>query len=133
MRVIVQEKEGLENALKTVLKERVNGIISRLGPGFPPPMHRRLVQFAGENRLPAVSPDRDWVSSGGLMFYGPDQNLRTRRVAMFVDKILKGAKPADLPIEQPTKFELVINLKTAKQIGLTIPPNVLARADRVIR
>jgi ABC-type uncharacterized transport system substrate-binding protein len=93
---------------------------------------RRIAGFALKSRLPS-SGYREYVDAGGLMSYGADQADSYRRVAYFVDKILKGAKPADLPVEQPTKFELVINLKTAKQIGLTIPPNVLARADRVIR
>ena len=92
-----------------------------------------IVGFAQKSRLPSVYQNKEDVEAGGLMSYGSDQNDRNRRVAYYVDKILKGAKPADLPIEQPTKFELVINLKTAKQIGLTIPPNVLARADKVIR
>jgi len=96
--------------------------------------HRALIfDFAAKNRLPAMYSTSDFVDAGGLMSYGPDLLDNWRRAATFVDKILKGAKPADLPVEQPTKFELVINLKTAKQIGVTIPPNVLARADRVIR
>jgi putative ABC transport system substrate-binding protein len=94
---------------------------------------KRTVSFALKSRLPSVFGDRRGVDAGGLMSYGSDLAGRYRRVAYYVDKILKGAKPADLPVEQPTKFELVINLKTAKQIGLTIPPNVLARADRVIK
>jgi len=96
--------------------------------------HRaRIVDLAAKNRLPGIYPSTDFVETGGLMSYGPDILDNWRRAATYVDKILKGAKPADLPVEQPKKFEFVINLKTAKQIGLTIPPNVLVRADRVIR
>jgi putative ABC transport system substrate-binding protein len=94
---------------------------------------KQIVKLATEHRLPAIYMEGEWAEAGGLMSYGVNQNDLHRRAATYVDRILKGAKPADLPVEQPTKFELVINLKAAKQIGLTIPPNVLARADRVIR
>jgi len=93
----------------------------------------RIVDFAAKNRLPAMYASSEFVEAGGLMSYAPSYPDLFRRAATYVDKILKGAKPADLPVEQPTKFELVINVKTAKQIGLTIPPNVLARADKVIK
>ena len=94
---------------------------------------KRIADFALKSRLPSMYANRQSVDAGGLMSYGADVADSYRRVAYYVDKILKGAKPADLPVEQPTKFELVINLKTAKQIGLTIPPNVLARANRLIK
>jgi putative ABC transport system substrate-binding protein len=91
------------------------------------------LDFAIDKRLPLMHGERQFVEAGGLMSYGPSRVELFRRAATYVDKILKGTKPADIPVEQPTKFEFIINLKTAKQIGLTIPPNVLARADKVIR
>ena len=96
-------------------------------------VRRRLVDLAAKNRLPAVYPQRDYVDAGGLMSYGPNNADLFRRAAIYVDKIFKGAKPGDLPIEQPTKFELAINLKVAKALGLTIPQSVLAQADQVIQ
>ena len=96
--------------------------------------HRKqIVDLAVKNRLPAIYPQPEFVEAGGLMSYGVSLHDLFRRAATYVDKILKGAKPADLPVEQPKKFEFIINLKAAKQIGLTIPPNVLVRADKVIR
>jgi putative ABC transport system substrate-binding protein len=105
---------------------------------FPPSTflannHARFIDLSAKIRLPAIYPGTVYAEAGGLMSYGPDLADNSHRAAVFVDKILKGAKPADLPVEQPTKFEFAINLKTAKQIGVVIPPNVLARADRVIR
>jgi len=94
---------------------------------------KRIVDFALKSRLPSMYGRREAVEAGGLMFYGADQAESYRRVAYFVDRILKGTKPADLPVEQPMRFELVVNLKTAKQIGLTIDPNLLARANRLIK
>jgi putative tryptophan/tyrosine transport system substrate-binding protein len=94
---------------------------------------KRITDFALKSRLPSTYYYREAVDAGGLLDYGADLADSSRRIAYFVDRILKGTRPADLPVEQPTKFEFVINLKAAKQIGLTIPPNVLARADKVIR
>jgi putative ABC transport system substrate-binding protein len=94
---------------------------------------RQVLDFAAKDRLPAIYPTSEFVEAGGLMSYAPNYTDLFRRAATYVDKILKGAKPADLPVEQPKKFELIINLKAAKQIGLAIPPSVLARADRVIK
>jgi putative ABC transport system substrate-binding protein len=93
----------------------------------------RIVALSATSRLPAIYPERGFVETGGLMSYGTNRIEFRRRIAIYIDKILQGTKPADLPVQQPTKFELVINLNAAKQIGLTIPPNVLVRADRVIR
>jgi putative ABC transport system substrate-binding protein len=119
-------------AFKTANSERVNGLLIAPGPVLS--LHRkRVVGLVAESRLPAIYPQREFVDAGGLMSYGPDYTDLYRRAAVYVDKILKGRRPADLPVERPIKFEFIINLKTAKQIGLTIPPNVLARADRVIR
>ena len=93
----------------------------------------QVIELAIKSRLPASYPRQEFVEAGGLMTHGPNNNDLSRRAATFVDKILKGRTPADLPVEQPMKFEFIVNLKAAKQIGLTIPPNVLVRADRVIR
>jgi putative ABC transport system substrate-binding protein len=126
----VSSVDGYEIAFKEALKAGVNGIaVQSIITGT----QKQIAGVAAKNRLPAIYPREDYVESGGLLSYGPDRVEPYSRAAVFVDKILKGAKPAELPVEQPTKFELVINLKTAKQISLTIPPNVLARADRVIK
>ena len=128
----VRVAADIESAFSAMKRERADSLIT-----LPPPSisvhQKRILELSEKNRLPAMHSIKAWVEAGGLMSYGPDVSDNDRRAAIFVDKILKGAKPADLPVEQPTKFEFIINLKTAKQIGLAIPPNVLARADRVIR
>jgi len=128
----VLDPMDIETAFREASKGRTQAVLMLAGPIFT--SHRKqLVDLAVKSRLPAIYDRAEFVEDGGLMSYGVSQNDLYRRAATYVDKILKGAKPADLPVEQPTKFELVINLKTAKQIGVTIPPNVLARADKVIR
>jgi putative tryptophan/tyrosine transport system substrate-binding protein len=126
----VSSADKYESAFKETIKSGATAIaVQSIITGT----QRRVAELAAKNRLPAIYPREDYVDSGGLMSYGADRVEPYNRAAVYVDKILKGAKPADLPVEQPSKFELIINIKAAKQIGLTIPPNVLARADRVIK
>jgi putative tryptophan/tyrosine transport system substrate-binding protein len=128
----VKEANDLNRAFEAITKTRSDALTVIAGPfGFA--NRKRIVEFAANNRLPAIYYRREFVEAGGLMSYDANPNDLARRAATYVDKILKGAKPGDLPIEQPTKFEFIINLKAAKKIGLIIPPNVLARADKVIK
>jgi putative ABC transport system substrate-binding protein len=129
----VRTAEDFDRLFATLNKDRPDGLYVLLASSLMRSNVKRIADFALKNRFASVYDEREAVEAGGLMSYGADLADIYRRVAYYVDKILKGAKPADLPIEQPTKFELAINLKAAKQIGLTIPPNVLARADKVIR
>ena len=127
-----RNREEIERVLSGMGKDGAEAIFELPDPVIF--LHRELItQFAARHRLPAMYSFREYVEAGGLMSYGTSFPGLFHRAATYVDKILKGAKPADLPVEQPTKFELIVNLKAAKQIGLTIPPNVLARADKVIR
>jgi putative tryptophan/tyrosine transport system substrate-binding protein len=128
----VLDPKDIETAFRTANKGRVEGVLVLSASVFVS-RQTQVLDLAQKSRLPAIYYRPDFVEAGGLMSYGVQVNDLYRRAATYVDKILKGTKPADLPVEQPTKFEFVINLKAAKQIGLTIPPNVLARADKVIR
>ena len=128
----VQTPKEIEPAFQAASKGRAQALLVFRNP-LTAIHHARIAELAVKSRLPTMYADKEFVEAGGLMSYGTDYNFMYRRVATYVDKILKGTNPADLPIEGPTKFELIINLKTAKQIRLTIPPNVLARADRVIK
>jgi putative ABC transport system substrate-binding protein len=129
----VRDADGFDKVFAALSKQRPDGLYVPASGPLMRANEKRIVAFALKSRLPSIYYYRESVDAGGLMSYGPDLADSYRRVATYVDKILKGAKPADLPVEQPTKFELVINLKTAKQIGLTIPQKVLARADKVIK
>ena len=124
--------DDFDKAFSDMARAHVGGALAALPSVMFINERRRLVDRAAKNRLPAVYIAREFVDAGGLMSYGSNVADLVRRAAPYVDKILKGVKPSDLPVEQPTKFELVINLKTAKALGLTIPPSVLMRADRVI-
>ena len=129
--VQVQAIKEFDGAYASMKRERANGVILIQG-GFTLFHRKQLVELAAKNRLPSMCEQSTWTDDGCLMSYGPSQTDRNRRAAIYVDKILKGAKPADLPVEQPAKFELVINLKTAKALGLSVPPSLLGRADQVI-
>jgi len=124
--------KDIETAFREASKGRADAVLV-LQSAVLGPQRTQIADLAAKSRLPAIYFSAEWVEAGGLMTYGVSFNDLYRRAATYVDKILKGAKPADLPVEQPKKFELIINLKAAKQIGVTIPPNVLARADKVIR
>jgi putative ABC transport system substrate-binding protein len=126
------DAKGLESAFQTVKQKQVNAIMTTVSRLFFAE-RKRIVELTGKHRLPAIYPEKEFVDEGGLMSYGVDTTDLFRRAAVYVDKILKGAKPADLPVQQATKFEFVINLKAAKQIGLTIPVRVLERANKVIK
>jgi putative ABC transport system substrate-binding protein len=128
----VRGPNDFDKAFSAITKQRAGALIELPSPLFHS-NRKRIVEFAAKSRLPSVFHSRDFVDAGGLMCYGEHNAELLRRVAYYVDRILKGTKPADLPVEQPTKFEFIVNLKTAKQIGLRIPPNVLVRADKVIK
>jgi putative ABC transport system substrate-binding protein len=128
--VRIQGPDDLEDAFRAMTKERANGLFVRLLTFIP---FKRVADLTMKNRLPSIAQQHPWTDAGGLMSYGADPGVIYRRAATYVDKILKGAKPADLPVEAPTKFELRINLKTAKQLGLIIPQSVLYHADKVIK
>jgi putative ABC transport system substrate-binding protein len=131
--LLISDAKDLEGAFSAMVKERADALavqplpITNIGQG------RRIAELAVKNRLRTVSDSKEFLEAGGLLSYGSDRLALWAGAATFVDRILKGARPADLPVEQPTKFELIINLKTAKQLRLAIPPRVSARADKVIR
>jgi putative ABC transport system substrate-binding protein len=129
----IRSSGELEHTLGVAVKGGSRALVQLSSPLFDGPGAKQIAEFTLKYRLPAISMFRRFAEAGGLMAYGPNQPEYFRRAAVFIDKILKGAKPADLPIERPTKFELVINLKTAKDLGLTIPPSLLLRADEVIQ
>ena len=128
----VRSLDDFEGAFARAKRDGAQALSTTIG-GLIITQQRQVLDFAAKNRLPATYPYSEFVEAGGLMSYGPDITDLWRRAADFVDKILKGTKPADMPVEQPTKFEFVVNLKTVKQIGMTIPQKVMERADKVIQ
>jgi putative ABC transport system substrate-binding protein len=130
---IIQSPGEFDDAFRNMAKEQVNGLANRLQPNAYAGTRARVAELAIKYRLPSIAGSTSWVQSGGLLSYGADLNAQARRAAVYVDKILKGAKPADLPIEAPMKYHFAINLKTAKRIGVTVPDIALSRADRVIK
>jgi len=133
IRAPVRGDEDIKGVFQLAAKARAHALLVRIPPNAPAARRRQFVELAAKNRLPAIYEARTFVDLGGLIMYGADRAVAFQQVATYVDKILKGTKPADLPVEAPTKFELIINLKTAKQIGLTIPQSMLYRADKVIK
>jgi putative ABC transport system substrate-binding protein len=130
--IAVNNADEFDTEFKEAVKTRSGALVVTAG-ALLTTNQKQTIELAAKNRLPAISAGREFVANGGLMSYGPDGIEPYQRAALMVDKILKGAEPADLPVEQPTKFEFIINLKTAKQIDLTIPQTVLARADKVTK
>jgi putative ABC transport system substrate-binding protein len=130
--VVKAPNPDFEGVFQFMVKERIDGLVTE-GPPLMSSNRKKILQLAEKHRLPAIHTEMEWANDGGLMSYGANRVEPYRRAALFIDKILKGAKPADLPVEQPTKFEFVINLKTAKNLNLTIPQTVMFRADKVIK
>src|SRR5262249_26411558 len=131
--VDVVNSKDIESAFRAASKGRVEAVLMMVASAVAGERRAEIADLAVKSRLPVIYTFSSYVEAGGLMTYGGNLPVLAGRAAIYVEKILKGEKPADLPVEQPTKFEFIVNLKTAKQIGLTIPPNVLARADRVIK
>ena len=130
MVITVRGRDDFGDSVSEITKRRVDAVF--VSHTMTPTARRQLVEFAVKNRLPTMFMSREYGAAGGLMSYGPNRQQYDRRLAIYIDKLLRGAKPGDLPVEQPTTFELLINLKTAKVLGLTMPPSFLQRADQVI-
>jgi putative ABC transport system substrate-binding protein len=128
----VRDPNELDVVFGAMIKDRPDAFLALMDPVLNS-YRKRILDFLAQNRIPAMFQDKEWVEAGGLISYGSNFPDAFRRAAILMDKVLKGIKPRDIPVEQPTKFEMVINFKTAKQIGVTIPPNVLVRSDKVIR